>query len=153
MKYDTAQPYVAAYVLIRKDGKIPFLLRSNTTWLNGYYGLAPSGKVEKGETFLQAAVREAKEEVGITLQPEDLKQIMICHRSEDPTMSWVDVWFEAIDWQGELVNAEPDTHSAPDWLDPQNLPENIMPSHRFMLQNALAGKSYCEYGWGVEKTG
>ena len=47
--YDTATPYLASFVIIRKEGKIAFVLRTNTGWMNGYYGL-PSGKVEKVES-------------------------------------------------------------------------------------------------------
>ena len=64
MSYDTARPYIASYVILRKDGKIAFVLRANTNWMNDHYGL-PSGKVENNESYLQAAVREAKEEVAL----------------------------------------------------------------------------------------
>lgn len=58
---DVAQtPYLAAYLIFRNDeGKIAFVLRENTHWMNGYYGL-PSGKVEADERVLVAAAREAK---------------------------------------------------------------------------------------------
>ena len=148
-----ARPCTASYVLFRKDGKIAFVLRENAAWMNGYYGIAPSGKVEKNESFTAAAIRETREEVGITRTPENLHQIMVCHRNQaDENMPWIDVWFEAIDWVGELTNAEPGTHSAIEWFDPNALPENIIPIHRFELEQALAGNTYCEYGWSIEKT-
>lgn len=147
MKYATAQPYIASYLIIRKDGRIPFVLRANTSWMNGYYGLA-SGKVEDGESFAQAVIREAKEEIGITIQPENLRQILTCHRREaDEAMSWVDVVFEATSWEGEAVNAEPHMHSELAWLEPEQLPTNVIPSVRFMLERIAAGETYCEYGW------
>ncbi len=43
--YNTAQPYAASYFLVKKVGMLAFVLRSNTTWMDGYFGL-PSGKVE-----------------------------------------------------------------------------------------------------------
>ena len=58
----TKRPFCAAFMLIAQDGKYLFVKRKNTAWMDGYYGL-PSGKVERGEGFLEAAVREAKEEV------------------------------------------------------------------------------------------
>ena len=148
MKYDTAQPYVASYIILKKDGKVPFVLRANTSWMNGYYGLA-SGKVERDESFIQAAVREAKEEIGITIRPEDLHQVLTCHRREaNETMSWVDVVFEVAKWEGEVTNAEPHMHSEVAWLDPHNLPDNVIPSVRFMFEQIATGNTYCEYGWG-----
>ncbi len=153
MTDEYAQPYAACYVILRRDNTIAFVLRANTSWMNGSYGLAPSGKVEKGETVLQAAIREAKEEVGITLRPEDLRHCTTCHRNNpEQGLSWVDVCFEAVEWQGEVVNAEPEVHSSLDWFDVDNLPDNIIPAHRFIVENALAGNPYCEYGWDVEET-
>lgn len=58
MIYATATPYIASFVILRKAGKIAFVLREHTKWMNGYYGL-PSGKVEKNEAFSAAAIREA----------------------------------------------------------------------------------------------
>lgn len=144
-QFGTAQPYIASYVLVKKDGKIAFVLRSNTGWMNNHYGL-PSGKVEEGETFTEAAIREAKEEVGITLRPENLHQVLTGHRREQgDTMSWVDVFFEAAEWEGEVINAEPHMHSAVEWFSLDNLPENIIPSVRYYLEKVQAADTYCEY--------
>jgi 8-oxo-dGTP diphosphatase len=138
-------PYTAVYLIFKKDGKIAFLLRSNTGWMNGHYGLV-AGKADKGESFTQAAVREAFEESGATIQPPDLKPVLLIHRKE-PDSIWVDVVFEVLKWDGELYNAEPDKHGELVWLDPKQLPENMVPSVRFYVQQYLAGKPYAEYGW------
>jgi len=144
MKFGSAQPYIAAFVIFRKGDKAAFLLRQNTGWGDGYYGL-PSGKVEEGETFVQAAIREIKEEVSVNLKPQDLKHALTAHRKSD--MSWVDVLFEAENWQGELHNTEPHKHAALEWLDLNALPDNIVPPIRHYLNEIKAGKNYTEYGW------
>lgn len=143
-KFDTATPYVASYVILRKSGKVAFVLRANTGWMNGYYGL-PSGKVEKGENFIDAAIREAREEVGIEVSRGGLKHLLTVHRSEGN--DWVDVYFEAINWRGEPFNAEPEVHSELAWLDLDNLPKNIIPSVRHAMKEIRAGKYYSEFGW------
>ncbi len=147
MKYDTATPYIASYVLLRKGKKIAFVLRSNTAWMNGYYGL-PSGKVEKNENYSSAAIREAKEEVGVIIKSKDLKFVHVMHRrkSTEPK-EWVDVFFEATKWQGEPYNAEPHIHDELDWLDPAQLPENIVPSVKFALEKIDKRDVFSEYGW------
>ena len=144
MSFDTAQPRIASYVIIRKDDKIAFVLRSNTTWMNHHYGL-PSGKVEKNESYTAGAVREAKEEIGITVDPADLKFLLVVHRSEGD--DWVDVFFETTKWTGEPYNAEPHMHSELAWLDPKNLPAKVIPSVAAALKNIEDGKQFSEYGW------
>lgn len=147
MKYDTAQPYIASYLILRKDDKIAFVLRSNTSWMNDYYGLV-SGKVEKGESYLQAAVREGKEEAGVVIDQKDLSHVLTMHRLEGEDNHWVDVFFEPSKYEGEPYNAEPHMHSALAWLDPKNLPENVIPSVRFAIEQIEKGNVYCEYGLG-----
>lgn len=151
MKYNTATPYIASYVVVRKDSKIAFVLRSNTNWMNNYWGL-PSGKVEVGESFLAAAVREAKEEIGIEVNKENLKHCLIVHRHEPSSFAtdWVDMYFEVMVYSGELYNAEPHMHSELAWLDPLSLPDNVIPSVRDALHHIHYGKMYSEYGWDAE---
>ena len=148
MSYDIASPYIASYVIVRKNGKIAFVFRSNTDWMKNHYGLI-SGKVEKDETFKQAAIREVKEEIGVIVKPENLKPILVVHRYEPSkhATDWVDIYFDVNKWTGEPFNAEPKVHSELVWLDPDNLPKNIVPSHRFALEQIKAGKTYAEYGW------
>lgn len=145
-KYDTATPYTASYLVLRDGDKIAFVLRSNTSWMNDYYGL-PSGKVEKAESFTKAAVREGKEESGIDIEPEDLKHVLTMHRMEDNGLEWVDLFFEPKKYKGEPYNAEPHMHSELSWLDSKKLPDNVIPSVRFALEQIEKGNNFCEYGW------
>jgi 8-oxo-dGTP pyrophosphatase MutT (NUDIX family) len=144
-KYDTQQPYIASYMIFRnKDGKVAFLLRSNTDWMNGFYTL-PSGKIEKDESFTAGAIRESREEVGVTIETADLKPVLSVHRHTET--NWVDVYFEVTKWQGELQNAEPHVHGELAWFDPDDLPDNVIPNIPFAFQNIKAGNHYCEYDW------
>jgi 8-oxo-dGTP diphosphatase len=138
---------------MRNLGKVAFVLRYNTSWMNGHYGL-PSGKVEHDESYLAAAVREGKEETGVDIDSSDLGYLLTMHRKENDKHEniWVDVFFEAKRWQGEPFNAEPDKHSELAWLDPKKLPDNIIPSVKFAIEQIEIGKNYAEYGWDQIRT-
>lgn len=146
MKFNTATPYIASYVLLKKENKVLFVHRNNTGWMDGKYGLA-AGKVENGESFIEAAVREAKEEAGVTIKPVNLRYILTVHRKEDEKTTWVDVFFEATEWTGKPYNAEPEVHTKIEWLDLNNLPKNIIPMLKFAFEQIKDGKTYAEYGW------
>ena len=147
MKYDTATPFLAAFVIFRRGDKVAFVLRKDTAWMNDYYGLI-AGKVEQNETYVAAAIREAKEEAGIDLTADQLNHLLTVHRkSDDDETFWVDVLFEAISWQGEPYNAEPHKHSKLEWLDINNFPENVIPVTRFYFEQIKAGNHFGEYGW------
>jgi 8-oxo-dGTP pyrophosphatase MutT (NUDIX family) len=149
MKLHAVQPYVAAFIIFRKNGKVAFLLRENTKWMNGRYGL-PAGKVDPDESATAAAIREAKEEVGVDIKPENLQHRLTVFRTtsiESEPTPWMDILFEAVKWEGELYNAEPNVHSELSWLDPDNLPENVTPYVPFFLDQIKAGSRYAEHGW------
>lgn len=116
--------------------------------MDGYYGL-PAGKVEKHETFVQGAIREAKEEVGVELNACDLVVQLVAHRRNKGNHApyWVDVMFTALKWQGKPYNAEPHLHSKLVWLDPNKLPKNVIPAIKVFLKAIANGQHYMEYGW------
>lgn len=142
--------YPACYVLLRKDDRFLFVMRENTGYMDGNYCL-PAGRVEDGEPFSQGAVREALEEVGITIHHEDLRHVFTLHRFSEKSdkKQWVDVFFEADKWEGEPVNTEPDKHSKIEWLSMTDLPDNIMDYQLHALKKLAQGDSYGEFGWPV----
>lgn len=147
---EVARPYTACFVILRRANKIAMVLRKNTGWMDGYYGL-PAGKGEWFEPFSVGAVREAKEEAGVDIEPKSLRPAHIVHRhdsdSEGKFIDWVDVYFFADSWDGEPHNAENHKSERLDWLDLDNLPENIVPTQRLALIDIAKGSFYSEYGW------
>ena len=133
-------------MLIEQSGKFAFVRRAHTDWMDGYYGL-PSGKVEKGEGFLAAAVREAQEEIGVIVLPEDADCVHFSWRREpsESGTEWCDVLFRARTWTGEPRNVELDVHDDLSWFALDALPENVVPPVRTMLQAYERGELYSEY--------
>lgn len=128
-RYDSARPYIACFVVLRRGDKIAMVLRQNTGWMDGYYGL-PAGKVEWHETYVQAVIREAKEEAGVVVKPKNLFFVHAVHRHADDSkvfMDWVDIYFEADNWKGKAFNAEPEKSAQLDWIDISKLPKKVVP--------------------------
>lgn len=143
-----ATPNIATYMILRKNGKLAFLLRENTRWMNGNYSF-PSGRVEKDESFLQATVREAKEELGIEVAEKDIRHVLTMQRlsADDDHQHWIDIYFEITKWEGEAYNAEPESHGQLAWFDPNELPENVVYNIPLALAEIEKGNVYCEYGF------
>lgn len=140
----------AGYVLLLKDNKILLQRRFNTGYMDGKYSL-PAGHVDQGETFSQCAAREAKEEIGVDLKPEDLEFAHIMHRLSDP--EWkdlryrMDVFFVAKKWEGQPKIMEPDKSDDLSWFDLDNLPENIIPYIKHVIKCVKDKIFYSEFGW------
>ncbi|KAJ1488286.1 NUDIX hydrolase domain-like protein, partial [Baffinella frigidus] len=54
--------HAAAYLLLRRGSSVLLGKRWGTGWMDGKYTL-PAGHVDPGERILQAAAREAREEI------------------------------------------------------------------------------------------
>jgi 8-oxo-dGTP diphosphatase len=136
----------SAYVILRRNGQIAFVLREHTNFMDGFYSL-PAGHVEDMETYKQAAVREAKEESGVDINEDDLYFVQTVQRKNNDHVR-IDVYFEAKAWQGEPYNAEPERHSQLVWFDENDLPtDKIMDYQAAALRQIATGERYSQFGW------
>lgn len=139
--------FPAAYMLIRKDGKLLFVLRSHTGFMDGFYSL-PAGRVEPAESFRAAAVREAAEEVGVTVLPEHAKHALTHHRYRDAETVWVDAYFVAGQWSGTPANTQPEEHGEIIWFPEDALPAGKILDYQYAALQAIArGETYGEFNW------
>jgi len=77
MRQDRFTLHASVHILFMKEEEILLSLRKYIS-SDGLYGLV-AGHLEDGETISQAFVREAKEEVGVVVKPENLNISTICH--------------------------------------------------------------------------
>lgn len=133
----------AAYVLLRRraDGVEQLLLqlRRGTGYMDGHWAAAAAGHVEAGESVLDAAAREAAEELGVVLGPADLVPLCAMHRTvapHRPIDERVDFFFECRRWSGTPVTREPDKSADLRWFDLDALPEPVVP-HELQVMTAL----------------
>jgi len=134
----------AAYLVLEKEGKILLARRCNTGYQDGNYQV-PAGHVEAGELPSEALIREAKEEVGIDLAPDDFTLVHVSYRPKhDATDNRVDFFFKATRWSGEVQNREPDKCDDLKWVLPDELPENTVAHMKDAIECMQKGIFYKE---------
>lgn len=134
-------------IILKKDNQILLIKRRNTDWASGQWNF-PGGLLEEDETLITAAIREAQEEIGVTILPNDLELIHVLqvHKNAKNTKDIFGFYFVAQQWQGDAVNNEPDRHSEIGWFDINELPEHIT-EHALQAIHALkSGKKYSTHG-------
>lgn len=115
-------------VLIRtnenNEKEILLQLRQNTGYMDNMYDFACSGHVNKNESYTQALIREAKEEIGITLDEEDLIFLAVNHHYQ---ADHVQLFFTTKDYKGVPTVCEHNECGGLLWAKIQELPDNIIP--------------------------
>lgn len=136
----------AVYLVLRKDDQVLLLRRANTGYQDGKYGLV-AGHLDGDELGTTAMVREAKEEAGIDVDPSKLEFVHVAHRLSRNQVGQerVDVFYQLKEWQGNIVNAEPEKCDDLSWFDINNLPDNMLPFVKRVLTDIAKGTSYSEY--------
>lgn len=137
---------VDVHVILNRDGEILLLERQNTGYCDGMLHL-PSGHLEEGEALHHGAAREAREEVGVTVDPDTLALAAVVHHRQRPDLARVGLFFTAQRWQGEPFNAEPHKCGKLLWADPRVLPSNTIAYPAEGIRTWLSGRGYTSHGW------
>ncbi|HEX8226293.1 MAG TPA: NUDIX domain-containing protein [Candidatus Saccharimonadales bacterium] len=117
------------FIVLRNDaGEILLQQRANTGYHDGYYDFAAGGKVDEGESILEAVVREAAEELGITIDPADAKLVHINQNFIDH--AYFNFTFDVTRWQGTPQIMEPEKCSDLRYFPPDRLSEKCTLSVR-----------------------
>lgn len=135
---------VAVHVFLVRDGRVLLLRRHNTGYEDGNYSVI-AGHLDGGEEVIQAAIREAREEAGISLAPRDIALVGVMHQCSDK--EYIDFFVAASHWDGDIVNAEPDKCDDLCWHPLDHLPKNVIPYVRRALDNYRSGRWFDSYGW------
>jgi 8-oxo-dGTP diphosphatase len=145
-----------SHLILVRDGRILLLRRFNTGYEDGNYSVV-AGHLDGNETFIRAMAREAMEEAGIRVRPEDMEVVHVMHRkSPQPPAAAaegcrfeerIDFFIRALRWEGEPRNLEP--HKCDDlrWFPLDGLPQNTIPYVRQAIGCFRKGILYSEHGW------
>jgi 8-oxo-dGTP diphosphatase len=135
----------AVYLVLRRGDEVLLLQRANTGYQDGNYSVV-AGHIDGDELGTAAMIREAKEEAGIDIAPEDLRFVHLVHRLNRETGDErMDVFYEAYNWSGEITNVEPHKCSDLSWFPMDRLPANMLPLIKNVLTAVKNNEYYSEY--------
>ncbi len=132
----------AAYVFFRRDDDVLLQLRDGTGFMDGHWAAAAAGHVEQNESVLDAACREAKEELGVTVTVGNLRPLTAMHRTASghaPVDERVDFFFECWSWTGEPRVIETQKAADLGWFSLDALPHPVVPHELFVLERVNDG--------------
>jgi mutator protein MutT len=135
---------VTVHLLFVRQDQVLVARRLNTGYRDGEYSV-PAGHLDGGETVVAAAMREAREEVGVQLEAGDILFSSVMHRLEGEER--VDFFVRVRAWAEEPFNNEPDKCDDLRWVGLHSLPQNTVPYVRRAIQNHLDGSVFDEFGW------
>ncbi|MDN5893434.1 MAG: NUDIX domain-containing protein [Nocardioides sp.] len=124
-------------------------LRRNTGFMDDHWAAAAAGHVEKGETAVAAAHREAREELGIKdLELEFVTSMQRTGRGDLPVDERIDFFFTTRSWSGDPRIAEPEKCAEIGWYPLAALPTPVVPHELQVLTELTKGPvpAYTSFG-------
>lgn len=133
------------HLLLIKENELLLLRRYNTGYQDGKFSVI-AGHLEENETVVSGMAREAFEEAGIIINPNDLQLVHVMHRKYDDDES-IDFYFITSTWDGVIRNMEPNKCDYIGWVDKDNLPDNMVNHVEKAIQSYFNNINYSNYGW------
>jgi 8-oxo-dGTP diphosphatase len=137
--------YGAVHLLFYRDDQVLLLKRQNTGFEDGKWSVV-AGRIDGGEEVVAAAIREAKEEAGVDIKPDQIRVVGVFHR-RNSNSEWIDFYLKVDAWKGRIVNAEPHKCEELRWFCKEALPENIIGYVRNALEKNDAEMWFDSVGW------
>ncbi|MBO5665142.1 MAG: NUDIX domain-containing protein, partial [Bacteroidaceae bacterium] len=140
---------LAIHIFFLDGDKVLLSLRENTGYEDGKYSVV-AGHVEAGESIIEAGIREAKEEVGVSITPYHFRIVGSMHRKSDDER--IDYFAVVEHWSGEIKNCEENKCGGLHWYPISELPYNVIPYIKTALTKTFIEKKvlwYEEFGWNT----
>ena len=139
MKLNREKFLSSIYLIIKnEEGKILLQRRQGTKLWPGFLAL-PAGHIDEGENAYEAAIREAKEELDITISQDNIIDTFVVNRRNKSLSPYYDVYFEINDYEGNITINEPEKCSELKWCNIEELPEDMIEFEKIALFNNKKG--------------
>jgi 8-oxo-dGTP pyrophosphatase MutT (NUDIX family) len=135
---------VDVHLILRRGERVLLGQRQNTGFADGSWHL-PSGHTEDGESATAALIREADEEIGVRIDPAEVRFVHLMHHRTGSGR--IALFFEVTRWHGEPDNREPDKCVRWDWFPLTELPADMIPYAAQALTHYTKGDAYAERNW------
>ena len=146
--WDYWEPTESCVLTYVTDGDRILMIMKKTGLGSGYIN-APGGHIELEETKTEAAIRETKDETGLTVS--DLEESGILRFQFKDGLRMLGYVFFTSSWEGELIDECEETK--PFWTDISTLDYDAMwEDDRLWLPMALEGKKFSGYFIFDDKT-
>ncbi len=134
------EKFLSSIYLIIKDnqGRVLLQRRQGTKLWPGFLAL-PAGHIDAGENAYEAAIREAKEELGITITKNDIIDTFVVNRRNKSLPPYYDVYFELASYEGKISIMEPEKCSELRWCSLEELPEDMIDFEKAAIENNMKG--------------
>ncbi len=132
----------AVHLVLRSEGKFLMLRRYQTGFMDGYYSVV-AGHVDGNEFFRAAMAREAFEEAGISIEPDNLTLVHTMHSMNKEERLFL--FFEADQWAGDITNMEPQKCDDLDWYTVAENAGKMVPYVAAALERITKGIDYSEF--------
>lgn len=140
----------AVHLILRRDNQLLLLQRLNTGYEDGKWSL-PAGHIEYGESATAAVRRESQEELGISIEPDQLRFVLVMHK-RDPVdgEERIDFFFECSRWSGLAENQEPEKAHQVRWVQTDEVAKLCTVGYiAVALDMVHEGLVYGEFGWSL----
>ena len=138
----------AAHLFLLDGDRVLLSLRHNTGYADGRWSVV-AGHLDGDETAVMAISREAREEAGIILAPDDLAVVgvMHCRAEAVDDREYCHFFLAARSWTGTPTNLEPGKCAALAWYPLDALPPGMVPYVLRALANYRQGRWFDTFGW------
>ncbi|MDR1027154.1 MAG: NUDIX domain-containing protein [Rickettsiales bacterium] len=133
-----------ANLIIKQGDRILLFYRTDGFFKGGWWVL-PAGHIEQGETAMDAALREAKEELGIGIRPSGAEFAHVVSNLASGTEAF-DFFFIIKNYSGQIRNCEGDKCAEMKYFSPEEIKglKNIATTTRLALSAIGDGMKYSE---------